>query len=228
MTNSERSDLLSEQAYQQIKRMIITLELAPGSFINEKELRRRIDFGRTPIREALLRLSLEQLVSIIPRRGIAVSDIALNDLQHLYEVRLSLETLATRLASRRGAEDDWLQMEKALDEALSSENIPDNEVMITVDERCHHIIYKASGNQFLEKNAATLYSASLRLWYYFIGQIGPMRHAVMEHKSMLTALKAGDEDEAARLMENHIRTFHQEIQEAMTETQLTGGSNLES
>lgn len=222
MTNPERSDLLSEQAYQQIKRMIITLELPPGSFINEKELRRRIDFGRTPIREALLRLSLEQLVSIIPRRGIAVSDIALNDLQHLYEIRLSLEKLAIRLAAQRGAAEHWLQMEQALGEALDENKPPDNEVMITVDERCHHIIYEATGNQFLERNAATLYSASLRLWYYFIAEIGSMRSAVMEHKAILDALRQGDGESAEQIMENHIRAFHQEIQEAMTKSELSG------
>jgi DNA-binding GntR family transcriptional regulator len=215
MMNSERSNLMSEQAYQQIKRMIITLELPPGAFINERELREQIDFGRTPIREALLRLSLEQLVSIIPRRGIAVSEIALNDLQHLYEVRLSLESLAIRLAARRGSVQQWEQMERALKRVLDDELPVDNEVMITVDEQCHQIIYQATGNRFLENNAATLYDASLRLWYYFIAEIGPMRHAVLEHQLMLEALRARDEDEAARLIEKHIRTFHQEIQEAM-------------
>ena len=220
MTNAERSELLSEQAYQQIKRMIITLELPPGSFINEKELRERIDFGRTPIREALLRLSLEQLVSIIPRRGIAVSDIALNDLQHLYEVRLSLESLAIRLATRRGRQQDWLEMEKALEQALPGAEPIDNEVMIAVDEQCHHIIYRATGNRFLENNASTLYAASLRLWYYFIAEIGPMKEAMSEHHQMLKALRAGDEEKATRLMERHIRMFHQEIQEAMTNSEL--------
>lgn len=220
MTNPGRSELLSEKAYQQIKRMIITLELPPGSFINEKELRQRVDFGRTPVREALLRLSLEQLVSIIPRRGIAVSEIALNDLQHLYEVRLSLESLAIQLAARRGTEQDWQEMETALDRVVANPDPVDNEVMIAVDERCHHIIYEATGNRFLENNASTLYSASLRLWYYFIAQIGPMEEAVAEHNQMLHALRDGDEDEAVRLMKRHIRMFHQEIQEAMTQSEL--------
>ncbi|MFP3855396.1 MAG: GntR family transcriptional regulator, partial [Anaerolineales bacterium] len=55
MTENDRANLLSEQAYQQIKLMIITLDLPPGSFVNEKELIERLDLGRTPIREALLR-----------------------------------------------------------------------------------------------------------------------------------------------------------------------------
>ena len=220
MTENDRANRLSEQAYRQIKRMIITLELPPGSFVNEKELIDRLDLGRTPIREALLRLSLEQLVTIIPRRGIAVSTSALSDLQHLYELRLSIETLAIRLASRRGTSKHWREMEDALNQVRPESSQNDNETMIAVDEQCHQIIYRACGNPFLKNTASTLYAASLRLWYYCISEIGAMRQAVMEHEQMLQALRAGDEDQAASLMENHIRTFHQEIQRAIGTAEL--------
>ena len=83
--------------------MIVTLELAPGSVIDEAELQEELQMGRTPIREALKRLSLESLVSIVPRRGMFVTNIGINDLQRLLEVRLELETLAVRLAAHGDA-----------------------------------------------------------------------------------------------------------------------------
>ena len=79
---------------------IVSLELPPGSVIDEAGLQEELDLGRTPIREALKRLSLEKLVVIIPRRGMFVSDIGITDLQQLYEVRVVLEAWRPGLQPR--------------------------------------------------------------------------------------------------------------------------------
>ena len=70
---SDMSISLSARAYQQIRRMIIRLELAPGDVVREDELQRQLGIGRTPIREALQRLAREQFVTVMPRRGMFVS-----------------------------------------------------------------------------------------------------------------------------------------------------------
>ena len=70
---------LSQAAYDMIRKKIVSLELAPGEVIDESGLREELNLGRTPIREALQRLSLEQLVTIIPRRGMFVTEIRLTD-----------------------------------------------------------------------------------------------------------------------------------------------------
>lgn len=213
--NRDRGGLLSEQAYRMIKRMIISLELEPGSIVRESMLAQDLGFGRTPVREALLRLSLEQLVTIIPRQGILIPEIAANDLQHLVEVRLSVETLAARLAARRGRRSHWQEMENALRGVESSIEGMDNEDLIQVDDQCHEILYRATGNKFLERTASILYASSLRLWYYFLPDLGDMREAIGEHVRILDALEAGDADRAAELIERHIRAFHQQIQAAI-------------
>ena len=92
---------LSEQAYHQIRKKILTLELAPGTIINEADLRHELGLGRTPIREALLRLAQQKLVTIVPRRGMFVTDIRLEDIRQLFELRLALERLAGQLAAQR-------------------------------------------------------------------------------------------------------------------------------
>ena len=83
--------MLSQTAYQAIKYKIISLELPPGSVVDEFSLRTELGLGRTPIREALQRLSMEKLVTIVPRRGTFVTQIGLTDLQRLSEARLILE-----------------------------------------------------------------------------------------------------------------------------------------
>ncbi len=189
------------------------MKLAPGSVINEAGLQEELGLGRTPIREALKRLSLEKLVVIVPRRGMFVNEIGIRDLQQLFEMRLPLESLAARLAAERGSDEHWERMKSALSD------LPDtganNEALITIDKTCHEIIYEAADNEFLRDTLVTHYALSLRLWYYFLSRIGDMREAILEHQLILDALQAKDGDKAARLMERHIGAFQEQIQLVM-------------
>ena len=206
---------LSQQAYQAIKQKIVSLEFAPGAVINEASLRQEMALGRTPIREALQRLAQEKLVLIVPRRGMFVSEIGITDLQKLFEARLVLEPFAARRAAQRGSERHWAQMEAVLAAAPAEGEASDNEKLIAIDEACHQIIYEAADNQFLSDALTTMYALSLRLWYFSLARIGNMQDAVMEHGHIMDALKAKDEDEAARLMEKHIGAFQAELQSVM-------------
>ncbi len=202
---------LSQRAYEAIKQKIVSLTLAPGAVINEIDLREELNLGRTPIREALQRLAQEKLVLIVPRRGMFISEIGITDLQKLFEARLIFEPFATRQAAERGTPEHWALMAAALDEGEAA----DNELLITIDKKCHEIIYKAADNQFLSDTLTTMYALSLRLWYFSLARIGNMQEAVLEHRLIMDALKAKDGDEAARLMEKHIRAFQEELQSVM-------------
>ena len=212
---------LSQQAHERLKRKIVSLELPPGAVIDEASLREELGLGRTPIREALQRLSQEKLVVIVPRRGTFVTEIGILDLQELFEVRVVLEGLAARLAAARGTESQWARMERAL--AAMDAAGDDYETLIAIDEKCHQIIYDAAGNDFLRDTLLTLYALSLRLWYFFLDRIGRMEHAVAEHTAVLEALVAGDGQLAGRLMEKHIRAFQEEMQSVMLATPYARG-----
>jgi DNA-binding GntR family transcriptional regulator len=212
---------LSHQAHEQIKRKIVSLELPPGAVIDEGELREELGLGRTPIREALQRLSQEKLVVIVPRRGTFVTEIGISDLQQLFEVRVVLESLAARLAAARGTADQWQRMERVLTAMGAAGD--DYDTLIAIDESCHEIIYEAAGNDFLRDTLVTLYALSLRLWYYFLNRIGRMEHAVAEHAAVLEALIEGDGQLAGRLMEKHIRSFQEEMQSVMLATPYVQG-----
>lgn len=212
---------LSQQAYEGIKQKIVSLELPPGSVIDEGGLQDELDLGRTPIREALKRLSLEKLVNIVPRRGMFVTEIGITDLQQLFELRVMLESLAARFAAQRGNDEQWHRMESALnglswlDSSSGSEALVANEALIAIDKACHEIVYEAANNQFLQDTLITHYALSLRLWHFFLADIGDMRQAILEHRRILEALKARDADRASELMEFHIQAFQEEIQSVM-------------
>lgn len=207
---------LSHQAYECIKQKIVSLELPPGSVIDEVKLQEELALGRTPIREALKRLSLEKLVVIIPRRGMFVSDIGITDLQQLFEVRIVLESLAARLAAERGTLEHWDRMQSVLTE-LPKDNTS-NQQLIAIDGACHEIVYAAAGNRFLEDTLVTYYALSQRLWYFFLARIDDMRDAILDHRRILSALRSGNGAEASRLTEQHIHAFHDEIQRELAHT----------
>ncbi len=209
--NQRRSIPLSQKAYQEIKRKIITLELEPGSVLDEAELQEALGLGRTPIREALKRLSLESLVSIVPRRGMFVTDIGINDLQRLLEVRLELETLAASLAAQRGTLNHWQEMDELII-AHSTVDMNDNDAFIRIDESFHEIIYDAADNRFLRDALSVLLSLNERLWYHFLPEIGHLHILAVDHQLILESLKSGDGRQAAERMEKHIRRVQEKLQ----------------
>lgn len=209
---------LKEQAYQAIKHKIVSLELEPGTVIDEAALIEELGLGRTPIREALQRLALEKLVDIVPRRGMFVTEIGLTDLQRLFEVRMVLESMAARLAAQRGRPSHWRRMKAVLSRLDDDETRMDNEVLIAIDEACHQIMYEAADNEFLVDALSGMYALSLRLWYYSLARIGKMRSTVLEHREILEALESGDAEHAAKLLEQHINSFQNEIQSVMLGT----------
>jgi len=200
---------LSQQAYKKIKHMIVTLELAPGSVIDEAELQEELQMGRTPIREALKRLALESLVSIVPRRGMFVTNIGINDLQRLLEVRLGLETLAVRLAAQRGTLEHWKRMEHLIVEPSA---IEDGNNLIHLDETFHEIIYEAADNLFLHDAITVLLTLNERLWYYFLPEMGGFERTLDDHRLIWESLKSGDGDQAAIYMERHILSSQEKLQ----------------
>lgn len=207
---------LRQQAYERIKRKIISLELAPATVIDETKLQDELELGRTPIREALQRLELEGLVRVVPRRGMFVTDIRATDLQRLFEVRMVLESMAVQLATARGSDGHWNRMEAALGKLYEDSTATNNEELIAIDQAAHEIIYEAADNEFLQDTLMTLYALSLRLWYYFLSRVSDMGDAIAEHQQILAALRSGDAEQAAQLMRHHIQAFQQAIQAVMS------------
>ena len=95
------TEVISERAYEQLRDRIVTLRLAPGTVLREDELMRELEIGRTPLREAVKRLALENLVAVQPRIGTYVTSVDAADIVHISEVRAELEAQAAELAARR-------------------------------------------------------------------------------------------------------------------------------
>jgi len=197
----------SSDAYHSIKEKIITLELPPASVIDEAKLIADLGFGRTPIREALQRLALENLVVIMPRRGTIVADLNMSDLQKIFEIRIELEIYAVRLAAERATSAQIAAMEALFHDADTLIRDDNNDQLIRLDHEAHRLLAQAAHNEFLEDMLERLYNHVLRLWYVSLHRVQRLREAIEEHREIIAAVKDRDSVRAARIMHRHITEF---------------------
>lgn len=204
-------DSHSEVAYRILKEKIVTLQLPPASLLNEADLMAELDLGRTPIREALLRLAFEDLVVILPRRGTIVADLNMSDLQKIFEIRLELEPYAARLAAQRVTPSQLAEMDRLFANADEIIHRGDHYQLIQLDHQAHRLLAQAAHNEFLEETLEWLYTHVLRLWYVSLPKVARLPAAIAEHRDIIAAIKLGDGQRAAEIMRAHIASFQTEF-----------------
>lgn len=202
----------AERAYRAIKEKIVKTELDPGSVINEAELMKDLKYGRTPIREALKRLQVEDLVMVKPRRGIFVSELAITDLAQIFEVRVELEALAAKIAAERITAEQLAALGK-LAEAYQKTPPRKKEKLIELDGKFHALIREATHNRFLISNLEHYYNLSLRIWYLALPQAAAEDIDIQAHQEIFQAIAKGDGDKASARLATHIKEFHKTIKE---------------
>lgn len=206
---------LSDQAYYRIRELIVTLELAPGSPVSERELMERLGLGRTPIREALQALARERLVDVYPRRGMFVSGVDVRDLAGLSEVRLTLEPRGARLAAERATDADRARITVLLKELDHVRDKPDERALIDLDQRIHRHIYECTHNSFLAATLNEYYVLTLRIWFLALDRVTRLEDAVREHRELLRAIRAGNAERAEEAMRRHVNGFQNAIRRVL-------------
>ncbi len=206
----------SEEAYLRIRDRIVSLDMPPGSVVNEARLREKLKIGRTPIREALQRLARENLVKSVPHRGTFVTDVNITDLARITEVRVVLEAHAARLAAEKLAGTDREAIEDLL-AVVERRSVTDQRELMQLDQQIHQLVYRAARNPFLEATLERYFNLSLRLWYLVLDREIRLREAVDEHVELLKAILSGDGDRAEQIMRRHVTGFEHEIRKVLVE-----------
>lgn len=207
--------LMRDQATREIRDLIVTLELPPGSVLSEADLMARLQMGRTPVREALRTLAQEKLVDVYPRRGMFVAGIDPRDLVSLSEARELLEPAAARMAATRITDSDRDEIDTLLRELGGLRKIPRERDLMALDQRLHRFVYRCARNPFLETVLDEYYSHALRIWFLALDRLDSLDDAVREHRSILEAIRDGDADRAASTMSAHITGFETAIRRAL-------------
>lgn len=205
----------SEMAYSQIRSMIVSLKLVPGSLINEAELMETLNLGRTPIREALRALANEKLVEVYPRRGMFVTSVDVQNLSALSEVRSVLEIKAAGLAATRSTSAEKLVTVELIAEIDAIQGEPDMAKLIHLDQKIHRHIYQCTHNTFLESSLEQYYAHALRIWFLALDRVEDLSEAVKEHRALLEAISDGDSVAAAKAMRDHVEGFESSIRKSL-------------
>jgi DNA-binding GntR family transcriptional regulator len=201
-------------AYQIIKEKIITIEMPPGSTIQESELMKQLNLGRTPIREALKQLETDKLVVTVPHRGTFVADVQIRDLHQIYEVRVYLEGLCARLAAGRATQAQIAELESCCQKMLKPAQA-ETRALILVDRQFHRLLAKAAHNRFIAGEVEVFYNLALRLWHLSLHKVTSLDLDTERHFAVLEAIKAGQVSRAEELMKQHIQCFHQAIKSVL-------------
>jgi DNA-binding GntR family transcriptional regulator len=206
---------LADRAYTQLRDRIVKLQIEPGAPIDEDSLGQTLGIGRTPVREAIKRLALENLVVVFPRRGTFATEINITDLAHIADVRIQLEGHAAFRAAQRltGAQRVELEQLRVDVAALGGKN--DIDALMALDARMHRFIYTCAANPYMQATLNGYFNLSLRIWYLVLDRLPDLFAHVHEHDAALTAIAAGDAERARDLLAAHVAAFEREIRSVL-------------
>lgn len=193
-----------QKVYEELQERIVRGELAPGAALPEQEVSQMLGASRTPIREALQRLAREGLVELIPGRGAFVSEIRVPDIIELFQLREALEPLSARLASRarnRGIIEPLLAELDAAPEMIDRDPAEYYELTYRLD----NAIVSLTQNARLARSLGEIWSQVRRA--RLVASANPQRlhETVEEHRHILQAIIAGDEQGAEAATRTHLR-----------------------
>lgn len=202
---------LPQRAYHIIRLAIRDLILPPGKTILEREMAEVLQMSRTPVREALVRLETEGMVRLIPRRGFIVEPIEREDLKQVYEIVETLDGLAVGLATEKVGEEEISKLElliKDQEEALEQNDL---KTWAVLDDQFHHLIIDYAENKRLraviDSHSDQLYRARL----FTINHRPLPFHSIVEHKAIISCMKAKDGRAASVLIQSHRNRARNEI-----------------
>jgi DNA-binding GntR family transcriptional regulator len=192
-----RRETLTEQAYRQLEEQIVTLQLEPGEFLSEYALAEGLAIGRTPIREALQRLAREGLVTILPRKGILVSETDPRKQLLVLEVRRELERLLSRLGAQRASEAQRQRFRQIADGMDRAAKTNDDITFMRLDRELNLLISEAAHNDYASRAMRFLHGHSRRFWYLHYKEAADLPLCARLHAAQARAIADGDARRAA-------------------------------
>lgn len=191
---------LATQAYLEIEERIVTLSLEPGSLISERNLIEMIGLGRTPLREAMQRLSWEGLIEVRPRAGIKIADIRAEDCAKVVELRQVLEPRLARAAARFATPNLLEDVRKYRQMMMDSLPEQDAKLYLKADKGFDVAMMAAAENSYLTNILAPLQTHSRRFWYRYFSR-DSMERLGQAHLTVMDAVLARDDLRAYQSME---------------------------
>lgn len=158
---------LSETAYRRLEEAIVTLSLRPGAVLTEAQLIDLVGVGRTPVREALIRLAQQGLVEILPRKGVAVADINAIDVMAALDAREVLERLIAGDAAKRASPRERILIIEQAKAMRAAAEAGDVNAFMRIDTELNGMVAAAARSPYATRAVEPLQALMRRAWYHF-------------------------------------------------------------
>jgi DNA-binding GntR family transcriptional regulator len=191
-------ETLTERAYRLIEEQIVTLRLKPGHVLSEQMLSSVFDIGRTPIREALQRLAREGLVSILPRKGILVSEINPRSQLLVLEVRREIERLLSRAGAERATPEQRARFQEIARGMDRASRTNDDIAFMRLDRELNSLLIESAHNDYAARSMKLLQGLSRRFWYMHYREAADLPLCARLHANQARAIAEGNIESAAR------------------------------
>jgi len=202
---------LNETAYLRFRQALITLRYKPGEYLNTAQVMDDLEMGRTPINQAIHKLAGEGLLQIIPRKGVMVSPLSIDDALRLIDVRLANELLCIQLVCKKITQKE-LELLKSLHQSVikasHEHNTPE---MMTLDRKFHEALSDISDNKWLADILSVIHAQAQRFWASTLSSESHMKEVVDEHHEIISALENKDLARAEQAVSSHILSFKQSL-----------------
>ena len=194
---------MQDIVFERLRDLILSGSLQPGESLNTIKLTKMLEVSRTPIREALNRLTSIGLVENIPNKGAYVRQLSIEQIIEVYYIRAALAGICARLATTRLTDQMKAKMERLCDEMETAVAEKEHDIMLSKNYEFHHILYKAADSPRIEELVAQYYSQSEQ--YRALGLELPGRYSEIceEHRRIMNALLSGDKDKAEYYAREH-------------------------
>lgn len=202
---------LLDQAYNEIKLRIITCGYRPGEVLSEAAISDELEIGRTPVHQAIHRLMMDGLITIMPRKGVMVAPVGVDEVMEIIDVRLVTECYCARLAADRADDSELQHLQKIVDASEKVTNQRDVEKMMLFDREFHDTLARAARNTVLADVLRSLHERSLRFWFISLRDPDHHRNVLAQHRAIVAALQSRQPDAAENAMREHILAFQRNV-----------------
>ena len=190
-------------------------KLKPGERLMESQLAEDLGVSRTPVREAIRKLELEGYVIMMPRRGTYVANLSIRDVNEVFEIRTSLDSLASGLAAERITDEELERLQRLLVAIGGYIEENDMDKIVECDTEFHDLLYQASRNSRLVGIIFNLREQLTRFRSASMAFPGRLKATLEEHRRIVEAIAQGDVAEARAAAEYHMEKSEQTLLESM-------------
>ena len=201
----------SDRIEDELRRLILTLELDPGLAVSEAALMKQFDWGRTPLREAFQRLAEQALLQIIPHHGVVVTPLSVFDFIEVMDAMSLVIGSAAELACKNLSNDQLSELDALVEQGEKASGVGDFVRVAEVDYEFHRVLAEATGNRYLREYLIHLHRVATRFNFAAWKRDRNVRPSLAEHRQLAGLFRARDGAGASRAMREHVENARQRL-----------------